>query len=89
MTTERRTHKNFPQGRKLTLVEEPLDPSFFTVRWGNRGIVGSIDLNEGIIVIDPALPGDVSGAVQFFMAEEIGFDMEELARFRIMFKKVR
>ena len=87
MTT--RTHINFPQGRKLTLVEEPLDPSFFSVRWGNRGLVGSIDLNEGIIVIDPSLPGDVSNAVQFFMAEEIGFDKEELAGFKIRFKKVR
>jgi len=89
MTTEIRTEINFPQGRKLTLVDEPLDPDFFTVRWGKRGLVGSIDLNAGVIVIDPSLPGDVSRSVQFFMAQEIGFDIEELAGFRMEFKKVR
>ncbi len=89
MTTERRTDINFPEGRKLTLVEEPLDPNFFTVRWGKRGLVGSIDLNEGVIVIDPSLPGDVSRSVQFFMAQEIDFDLVELADFRVQFKKVR
>ena len=89
MVTERKTEINFPQGRKLTLVDEPLDPDFFSVRWGKRGLVGSIDLNAGVIVIDPSLPGDVSRSVQFFMAQEIGFDLEELGQFRVVFKKVR
>lgn len=87
MTT--RTHINFPEGRKLTLVPEPLDPDFFTVRWGNRGLVGSIDLNVGVIIIDPSVSGDVSFAIQLFMADEIGFDREELADFNIRFQKVR
>ncbi|KKL48992.1 hypothetical protein LCGC14_2319970 [marine sediment metagenome] len=89
MVTERRTHINFPRGRKLTLVDEPLDPEFHTVRWGKEGLVGSIDENEGIITIDPSLPGDVASAVQLFMAKELGFDIEELAGFQVQFKRVR
>ena len=88
-TSESRTHINFPRGRKLTLVEEPLDLSFHTVRWGREGLVASIDENEGVITIDPALPGDVSSAVQLFMAKELGFDIEELAGFQVQFKRVR
>lgn len=89
MVTERRTHVNFPQGRKLTLVDEPLDPGFHTVRWGNRGLVASIDEDAGIITIDPTLPGDVANAVQFFMAQELRFDIEELADFQVRFKRVK
>lgn len=89
MVTQRQTAITSPRGRKFTIRQDSLAPELFSVRWGREGEVALIDMNQGLIEIDPKLPEDVTFALQLFIAQELNLDTEDLAAFEVEFKRIR